>query len=808
MRLAPRYPWLVRCFVVAACLLVASFSARAESSVAEDEQTLREAGLPADGPSLLAFFHARARTSIDPDRARVLARQVEADDRAEREAATVELLGLGPLALPIVRQAANDLGHTDSAARASRCLPWLEGPASSKLLAAAARVMSQRKPDGAAAALLTYLPCAADPDVMDAVNTALAAVAAPDGKADPAILSALSDSVAVRRAAAGVALCRTDPPDYLTAVRRLLTDSSPGVRLRAALALAEAGDAESVPVLIDLLLELPREERQRVEEVLTHLAGEWTPIFNYHSEDEIGRRIRRDAWAAWWHDTNSPSLLAVLRRHTLHAEDRVRVRGLLGKLGNEDFTAREAASSELLALGRITLPQLHEATKDADLEVARRARLLTEQIERQRPVPAAALRLLAVRKPADAVEALFAYLPHAEDETRAEEVAKSLTVLARREGELNPALVHALTDPGPDIRATAAEALASGGGAAGRAEVRKLLSDTSPSVRLRAALALARKKERDSVPVLIDLLTLLPADQVGRAEDALHQLAGDTAPQAFAGDKPEERRKCRDAWAAWWKVNATSVDLGRLTVPSLLGYTVVCDLVGRSVYEIDRHGKRRWTIRNVEGPVDAWVLPGDRVLIAEFYGRRISERNLKGDIVWQKQVNGNPINVQRLPNGHTFVATANGPILDLDREGKETTLVARPGGVLGAYRLRTGVIVAITRNGRCLLLNAEGKQLSSFAAGNAAGASGRLDLLANGHILITQMQRNKVVEFDSTGTAVREWDTPRVSTASALPNGRILVASQTSQRVYELDRAGKVVWEHKNAGQVFRARQR
>src|SRR5579859_5239742 len=111
MKPALRYPWLVRGFTVTACLLVTLSpchpvtlsSARAESSIAEDEQTLREAGLPADGPSLLAFFLARARSSIDPDRARVLARQVEADDRAERDAATVELLGLGPLALPIVR---------------------------------------------------------------------------------------------------------------------------------------------------------------------------------------------------------------------------------------------------------------------------------------------------------------------------------------------------------------------------------------------------------------------------------------------------------------------------------------------------------------------------------------------------------------------------------------------------------------------------------------------------------------------------------------------------------------------------------
>jgi outer membrane protein assembly factor BamB len=41
-----------------------------------------------------------------------------------------------------------------------------------------------------------------------------------------------------------------------------------------------------------------------------------------------------------------------------------------------------------------------------------------------------------------------------------------------------------------------------------------------------------------------------------------------------------------------------------------------------------------------------------------------------------------------------------------------------------------------------------------------------------------------------------------------MSNGHILAASYQGHRVYELDRAGKIVWEHKNAGQVFRARRR
>jgi HEAT repeat protein len=80
--------------------------------------------------------------------------------------------------------------------------------------------------------------------------------------------------------------------------RDLLRDPSSAVRLRAALALAESNDAEAVPVLIDLLAELPSEQRRPVEEFLTQLAEEWAPAVEFKGEDEIARKIRRDAWAA------------------------------------------------------------------------------------------------------------------------------------------------------------------------------------------------------------------------------------------------------------------------------------------------------------------------------------------------------------------------------------------------------------------------------------------------------------------------------------------------------------------------------
>ncbi len=346
--------WLLAVVFLASSML----PVRGQAPSVDDEQTLHSAGLSAEGPALLAFFHARARTDIDHDRLLVLLRQFAADAKDERDSATVELLGLGPLALPALRQVAGDLDHPEASQRAERCLPWLEGPSSHKLLAAAARMLAQSKPEGAAAALLAYLPFADNLDVIQAVNATLAAVALQDGKPDPALLRGLTDPLAVRRAAAGIALCRATPPDQVPAVRKLLNDPAPGVRLRAAMALAEANDADAIPVLIDLLADLTAEQRRPVEEFLAQLAGEWAPTLQFQSDDEISRHIRRDAWASWWRHTDGATLLAAVRKHTLTPEARAKVVGYIAKLGDEQFAARENATKELFALGRITLPQL------------------------------------------------------------------------------------------------------------------------------------------------------------------------------------------------------------------------------------------------------------------------------------------------------------------------------------------------------------------------------------------------------------------------------------------------------------------
>src|SRR5262249_52014054 len=159
----------------------------------------------------------------------------------------------------------------------------------------------------------------------------------------------------------GEALCRKDQPEQWPVVRKLLADPKPSVRLRAALALANHQDAASIPVLIDLLTDLSPEQRRQAEDLLQNLAGEWAPNLTLSTDDDIARRIRRDAWMAWWRNTDGPALLAEFRKRTLTPEGQVKIETLIHNLGDEVFATREQAVTELVALGTLAVPFLREA---------------------------------------------------------------------------------------------------------------------------------------------------------------------------------------------------------------------------------------------------------------------------------------------------------------------------------------------------------------------------------------------------------------------------------------------------------------
>jgi HEAT repeat protein len=771
-----------------------------------DEQVLKAAGLTVEGPALLTFFRQRTQPNTEQTRMQSLIRQLAQGTSAQRVQAAGELVALGPAAVPLLRQAVKDPDDPDLVQRARSCLAAIDDPS---LPAAAARLVGQSKPDGAAEVLLTYLPFADDEAVVDEVRTTLRSVGLRDGKPMPALLAALEDQVPIRRWVAAVALCQGGGVVQSAPVHKLLHDPKPNVRLQVALALGSLNEEDAIPVLIASLGELPPARARLAEDFLMNLAGEQAPAVSLSSDPSQCR----EAWAAWWRAADGSALLEFFRKRTLSDEQRQRIQALIRQLGDDAFAVREKASSELAAMGDPVAPLLRLAIKSTDVEIARRAEECLQMLDktRERLTPVTATRLIAFRKPVGAAEALLNFLPFSEDDAMTETLQEALNSVSLRDGKVEPVLLQALDAPIPLRRAAAAEAICKAGFNLLQA-VRKLLNDQDVLVRLRTARTLIHAKDRDAVPALIALLTELPESQTWQVTEILLPLAGDRAPAVEMGRDETSRRAYRDAWSSWWRTQGAAVDLGQLqSSERMLGYTLLVlsepnKIMGR-VRELGLDGKPRWEIANLRFPLDAHFLPGNRVLIAEAQGRGecVTERDLKGNILWSQRSLG-AISCQRLPNGNTFIASRQ-QLIEVTRNHQEVLSIKRPAhDVLAAVKRRDGQIICVTSTGVCQRLDSHGRELRSFAAGPVI--YGGLDVLSNDHILVAEFHNNRVVEFDPDGKVVWQALAARPNAAVRLKNGHTLVTCQAERRVYELDRNGKIVWDHHTEEQPLRARRR
>jgi hypothetical protein len=304
---------------------------------------------------------------------------------------------------------------------------------------------------------------------------------------------------------------------------------------------------------------------------------------------------------------------------------------------------------------------------------------------------------------------------------------------------------------------------------------------------------------------------LLPREQLWRIEETLMQLAGDKAPRLTLGDNPPA--KVRGAWAAWWRHHRDKIDLARLDQPSaLLGYTLLVlrgsprNIAGE-VTEIAKDGTTRWQISDLNYPMDAQVIGNDRVLIAEYRGQKVTERDLKGKVLWQKAVDM-PTGCQRLANGNTFIVTRL-LLVEVDRKGREVFSYRPPNYlVVAARKLRNGQIAVVATDGSYRRLDARGKEVKSFPVGRLYTVGVSFDVLPSGHMVVPDYRGNRVVEFDGDGKMVWQAEVRRPTSVMRLPNGNTLVASRTPREVMEIDRKGKEVWRHAVKGYLIKASRR
>ena len=157
--------------------------------------------------------------------------------------------------------------------------------------------------------------------------------------------------------------------------------------------------------------------------------------------------------------------------------------------------------------------------------------------------------------------------------------------------------------------------------------------------------------------------------------------------------------------------------------------------------------------------------------MAEYYGNRVSERDLKGQVSGSSAVTG-PLVAQRLAE-RQHVRLHRLELLEFDKDGKEVLTIEMPGDrtrIMKAMKLPNGEIACLTNDARVVRLDAKGKELHGFACASAPSLfGGRIDMLPSGRVLVPHNAEDKVVEYDGHGKAIWEVAVDKPIMAGACP---------------------------------------
>jgi hypothetical protein len=264
-----------------------------------DRDVLADKGIGRDGASLLAYLAKHCGKDTNLREAKSLAERLASPRQEEREQAARRLVALGPAAFPYLTEIRRG-GKKEAARRARECAEAIDKAWDEDVLAAVSRSLVRQPPDGAEAALLTFLPYASAGEFAEEIWFGLDTLAQKRPQALAALKKFLADAVPLRRAAAGYLLGRWGGAEQQAAARKVLTDPSPEVRLRTAQGLLGSKNKDAVPTLIALLKADPVPLAWQAEDLLHWVAGESSPAPTLGGGAREARAKCQQAWAAWW----------------------------------------------------------------------------------------------------------------------------------------------------------------------------------------------------------------------------------------------------------------------------------------------------------------------------------------------------------------------------------------------------------------------------------------------------------------------------------------------------------------------------
>jgi len=508
-----------------------------------------------------------------------------------------------------------------------------------------------------------------------------------------------------------------------------------------------------------------------------------------------------------------------LKRRTPSPLETTAIKAAIGKLGDADFREREKATTQLCMAGEPAIPFLRSFENADDAEVRLRARRCLNEIDR-RQIPdgtLAALRVIAwnaspVNSDA-ALRQLLDYAPFVESKDVEDVLLSAVAYLCIRTGGV-PALVdEAQNSELPSRRALAVWV---------RGKIDEYAAktcpgcdDAHPSVRLRAAQGLVLNESRDGVDRLIRLIPTIEPRYHADIENVLIPLAGDGAPNLrLANASAAQLVKARDAWLTWYAKHGATTDISSLRRDQPFeGLITICENEvgvpkaggGSRVWQRGRDGKERWSIGNFQGATCCDVLRNGNVLVGEPRTRRIVERDPKGTDVWQFPINGQPIKVQRLASGNTFVAT-NNQFFEITPDKNTVNSHTLPPGTFmySVDRTSDGRIVCMTSRGSIVEYDVKtGAEIRSIPFQAATTGMTAVHAYAKDRYLVAIPNQNNglVMEIDGLGKTLWQANFKGAFRAIKLPSGNVVVASYSDRKFAEIDRDGRIVWESACAGQ-------
>ena len=758
-----------------------------------ERELLKTAGFnPANTQSLIPFF--KGRSSSIPAKANIekLIAQLINGSPEEKLAAKKDLICMGDYVISTLKKASGEILDPASEKNLKDCIELLEGKGSENLISSALKVIATEGKTESSEVLFAYLPFAAEEILRNECESTLRALFTTSGTV---FEKTLTDPNPYKRAVAAEILVRKGNPKQISMAKALLNDTSSLVRTRLVLAFLERKDRIAMPTALKLLSSDSKDTSTLIETALATLAGELA-IQGPKNDDSISRSINQAAWGGWWKSINEQDLLSVLRESTapmamIAEADKIfkdnNIELIKKHINSKSFKSNPALQAFLLnrAAFDLNIAKLIEPDSNA----------IKLQLQSNQVTPAL-IRLITLVRPANAIEIILAYIPSCHEDNIQDLLGECLGLYLNDQNTIPPALIAASTSSVEEIRTFAGRVLAKSSNEIAQKVCTTLLADSSARVRFEVARESIKNQNKSAIPILIELMTKVPAEKAETIDQTLRAIAKDKSP-----DSKNDSKADAAAWNTWWQKEGTQIVLtpGAKTQEALKNFLVVESFnqekkSGR-VFLITPSGKTLWEIANLSNPTDAFLLPNNKILITEQGANRITERDTKGNISWEKSAT-NPFLSQRLSNGNIFIASRN-KIVEVSRNGNEIFSFSYPNEtILAACKTRTNEYALLSYNGVFLKLDSKGNEVSKsrIPFPTNFGINGGA-ITQNDRVLVSIPTLNKIMEFNFSGQATWESTITMPGIPTKLPNGNLVAPSLNGSKIVEIQMDGKIIYE-------------